>query len=40
MVHELVLPEEFDGRKEWGATCPSLNEIRDQGSCGSCWVRD
>ena len=31
------LPEEFDSRKQW-PNCPSINEIRDQGSCGSCWV--
>ena len=38
MTHEMDLPDEFDGRKQWGKTCPSLNEIRDQGSCGSCWA--
>ena len=38
MTHEMDLPDEFDARTKWGATCSSLNEIRDQGSCGSCWV--
>ncbi|KAJ8730064.1 hypothetical protein PYW07_017102 [Mythimna separata] len=31
------LPESFDARDKW-PNCPSLNEIRDQGSCGSCWA--
>ncbi|KAJ8730062.1 hypothetical protein PYW07_017100 [Mythimna separata] len=31
------LPESFDPRDKW-PNCPSLNEIRDQGSCGSCWA--
>ncbi|XP_063357815.1 cathepsin B-like [Cydia amplana] len=31
------LPENFDPREKW-QNCPSLNEIRDQGSCGSCWA--
>lgn len=31
------LPEEFDSRKQW-PHCPTIQEIRDQGSCGSCWV--
>ncbi|KAJ8728193.1 hypothetical protein PYW08_016578 [Mythimna loreyi] len=29
------LPESFDARDKW-PNCPSLNQIRDQGSCGSC----
>lgn len=31
------LPENFDSREQW-KDCPTINEIRDQGSCGSCWV--
>ncbi|XP_060802905.1 cathepsin B-like [Amyelois transitella] len=31
------LPESFDARVQW-KNCPSLKEIRDQGSCGSCWA--
>ena len=31
------IPTEFDSRQQW-SECKSLNEIRDQGSCGSCWV--
>lgn len=31
------LPENFDSRENW-PNCPTIREIRDQGSCGSCWV--
>jgi len=31
------LPAEFDSRKNW-PDCPTIQEIRDQGSCGSCWA--
>lgn len=31
------LPEEFDSRVQW-PNCPTIKEIRDQGSCGSCWA--
>lgn len=31
------LPKTFDPREKW-PNCPSLNEIRDQDSCGSCWA--
>lgn len=34
----LKLPKNFDAREQW-PNCPTLKEIRDQGSCGSCWVR-
>jgi len=36
---ELVtdLPENFDSRVQW-PDCPTIGEIRDQGSCGSCWA--
>jgi len=32
------LPEAFDSREKWGTQCPSVREVRDQGSCGSCWA--
>lgn len=31
------LPPSFDARTQW-PSCVSLNEIRDQGSCGGCWA--
>lgn len=31
------IPDSFDSREEW-SDCASTKEIRDQGSCGSCWV--
>jgi cathepsin B len=30
-------PTSFDPRTKW-TNCPSLNEIRDQAACGSCWA--
>uniref|UniRef100_A0A1A8SJW6 Cathepsin B n=1 Tax=Nothobranchius rachovii TaxID=451742 RepID=A0A1A8SJW6_9TELE len=33
----LKLPKNFDARVQW-PNCPTLKEIRDQGSCGSCWA--
>lgn len=40
LVHNLEaleLPDSFDARQQW-PDCPTIREIRDQGSCGSCWV--
>jgi len=31
------LPEEFDSRIQW-PDCPTIQEIRDQAGCGSCWA--
>jgi cathepsin B len=35
---DVELPESFDARVQWGSSCPSVNLIRDQSSCGSCWA--
>lgn len=41
MVHDegdvTELPDDFDARVQW-PQCPTIGEIRDQGSCGSCWA--
>jgi C1A family cysteine protease len=34
---DMKVPASFDSREEW-PNCPSIKEVRDQGSCGSCWV--
>ncbi|KAG5490474.1 hypothetical protein JKF63_00594 [Porcisia hertigi] len=31
------LPESFDAAEHW-PQCPTIGEIRDQSSCGSCWA--
>jgi len=31
------IPKEFDSRVYWNK-CESIKEIRDQGSCASCWA--
>ncbi|WP_369011418.1 C1 family peptidase, partial [Pseudophaeobacter profundi] len=31
------MPKTFDARTKW-STCVALQEIRDQGPCGSCWA--
>jgi cathepsin B len=31
------LPTSFDARKQW-PYCPSIQQIRDQSACGSCWA--
>jgi len=38
-VHSEVadIPDEFDARTQW-PNCPTIGEVRDQGSCGSCWA--
>jgi len=39
LVHEVPndLPVSFDARDQW-PNCPTIKEVRDQGSCGSCWA--
>jgi cathepsin B len=39
LIHDVPndLPENFDAREQW-PNCPTIKEVRDQGSCGSCWA--
>uniref|UniRef100_A0A3Q1CJG0 Cathepsin B n=1 Tax=Amphiprion ocellaris TaxID=80972 RepID=A0A3Q1CJG0_AMPOC len=36
-IEGIRLPDSFDARKQW-PNCPTIQQIRDQGSCGSCWA--
>ena len=36
-IMPMAVPDTFDARTQW-SNCPTIGEIRDQGSCGSCWV--
>ena len=38
LVKDDPLPVSFDARQRWGAECPSLYDVRNQGNCGSCWA--
>lgn len=37
LENDTPIPESFDAALKW-PNCPSLREIRDQSSCGSCWA--
>jgi len=39
LIHDVPndLPANFDARNQW-PNCPTIKEVRDQGSCGSCWA--
>lgn len=32
------VPKNFDARANW-RRCTTIGRVRDQGNCGSCWVR-
>jgi cathepsin B len=34
-----AIPESFDAREAWPECASIIGEIRDQASCGSCWVQ-
>uniref|UniRef100_A0A3Q1I8L2 Cathepsin B n=1 Tax=Anabas testudineus TaxID=64144 RepID=A0A3Q1I8L2_ANATE len=36
-IEDVRLPDTFDARQQW-PKCPTIKQIRDQGSCGSCWA--
>ncbi|KAF7281026.1 cathepsin B [Rhynchophorus ferrugineus] len=36
-IETVAIPANFDARDQW-PNCPTIREIRDQGSCGSCWA--
>ncbi|XP_076129034.1 cathepsin B-like [Alosa pseudoharengus] len=36
-VEHVSLPDTFDAREQW-PNCPTIQQIRDQGNCGSCWA--
>ncbi|XP_057654668.1 cathepsin B [Diorhabda carinulata] len=36
-LEDIEIPSQFDARLQW-PHCPTIQEIRDQGSCGSCWA--
>ena len=41
-VHKIgrtAIPESFDARDQWPQCKDVIDNIRDQGNCGSCWVR-
>lgn len=40
-IHKIgrtLIPESFDARKQWPSCEDVIDNIRDQGNCGSCWV--
>jgi hypothetical protein len=37
-LEDLHIPDSFDARKEWPHCADVIGNIKDQGSCNSCWV--